>query len=273
MNIFKRLFRIGKAEANSLVDKLEDPIKMTEQGIRELKKDLSGALQAMAEVKALAIRAKNDAKTHSERANSYEKKAVLLLQRGEKNEITPEEADRLASECLVQKESNVTSAAQCKGDQTKFEASVDKLSVNIKRLKSNIKKFEVELKTLRARAKVSKATKNINKQLANIDSSSTVAMLERMKEKVAEDEALAESYAEIAGENTSIDEEIDKAIDSGSAEVKAADSLAALKAKMGMSGGASADSSVSEETADSSTSEETADSSASEETAETTDEA
>jgi len=41
MNIFKRLFRIGSAEANSLVDKLEDPIKMTEQGIRELKEDQS----------------------------------------------------------------------------------------------------------------------------------------------------------------------------------------------------------------------------------------
>ena len=36
MNIFKRLFRIGAAETNSLVDKLEDPIKMTEQGIRDL---------------------------------------------------------------------------------------------------------------------------------------------------------------------------------------------------------------------------------------------
>ena len=58
-------------------------------------------------------------------------------------------------------------------------------------------------------------------------------MLERMKEKVAEEEALAESYAEIAGESTSIDDEIEKALSSGSAEVKAADSLAALKAKLG----------------------------------------
>ena len=58
MNIFRRLFKIGSAEANSLVDKLEDPIKMTEQGIRDLKNDLGSALQALAEVKALAIRFK-----------------------------------------------------------------------------------------------------------------------------------------------------------------------------------------------------------------------
>lgn len=232
MNIFKRLFKIGQAEANSAVDKLEDPIKMTEQGIRDLKKDLSAALQAMAEVKALAIRAKNDAKTHKEKAADYEQKAMMLLQRAEKGEITPEEADRLASECLVQKESHNTSAAQCLADQQKFEGNVDKLDKNIKTLKSNIKKFEVELKTLRARAKVSSATKKINQQLADVDSSSTVSMLERMKEKVAQEEALAESYAEIAGENKSIDAEIEDALDSSSAEVKAADSLAALKEKM-----------------------------------------
>lgn len=70
MNIFKRLFKIGSAEANSLVDKLEDPIKMTEQGIRDLKEDMSKALQAMAEVKALAIRAKNDAATSAPRKAS-----------------------------------------------------------------------------------------------------------------------------------------------------------------------------------------------------------
>lgn len=237
MNFFKRLFKVGQAEANSLVDKLEDPIKMTEQGIRDLKKDLSAALQAMAEVKALAIRAKNDGAAAQERANEYEKKAMLLLKRAEKGEITMEEADRLASECLVQKDQNQAIADQNLKDQEKFEASTAKLKGNIDRLKSNIKKFEVELKTLKARSKVSKATKNINKQMAQIDSSSTVSMLERMKDKVAEEEALAESYGEIAGENTSVDDEINKALDSGSAEVKAADSLAALKAKMGMGGG------------------------------------
>ena len=238
MNIFKRLFKIGQSEANSAIDKLEDPIKMTEQGIRDLKKDLSSALQALAEVKALAIRAKNDAKMHNEKSTDYERKAVLLLKRAESDEITMEDADRLASECLIQQETHKKNAATCSADQVKFEGSVNKLDGNIKSLKSTVKKFEVELKTLKARSNVSAATKKINKQMAGVDSSSTVGMLERMKEKVAEEEALAESYAEIAGENKSIDDEIDSAIDSGSAEVKASDSLAALKAKMGMAGGA-----------------------------------
>lgn len=234
MNIFKRLFKVGSAEANSLVDKLEDPIKMTEQGIRDLKKDLSSALQALAEVKALGIRSKNDADKYSSQAQDYEKKAVLLLKRAERGEIEVAEADRLASECLVQKDTFVQQAAQARKDQERFEAQAAKLDRNVKHLKSNVKKFENELRTLKARAKVSKATKNINKQLADIDSTSTVSMLERMKDKVAEEEALAESYADMASENTSIDDEINKALESGSAEVKAADSLADLKSKLGM---------------------------------------
>ena len=56
MGIFNRIFNVGKAEAHAMVDKLEDPIKMTEQGIRDLKKDLDSSLQALAEVKAMAIR-------------------------------------------------------------------------------------------------------------------------------------------------------------------------------------------------------------------------
>ena len=57
---FRRLFSLGNAEAHSILDKLEDPVKMTEQGIRELKKDLEVAMQNFAEVKAIAIRAERD---------------------------------------------------------------------------------------------------------------------------------------------------------------------------------------------------------------------
>jgi phage shock protein A len=234
MNIFRRLFRIGSAEANSLVDKLEDPIKMTEQGIRDLKEDLGKALEALAEVKALAIRARNDAQADTEKANEYERKAMILLKRAAAGEITSAEADRLASECLVQKEALLATAATNRDNQVKFDGHVTKLDGNIKTLRVNIQRYEVELKTLKARAKVSEATTNINKQLADIDSSSTVSMLERMKEKVDQQEALAESYADIASENNSLDQEIDKAIDSGSSELKAADSLSALKSKMGI---------------------------------------
>ena len=65
--------------------------------------------------------------------------------------------------------------------------------------------------------------------MAQIDSSSTVSMLERMKDKVAEEEALAESYGDIANESRSLDEEINRALEDDS---PVSDDLAALKAKM-----------------------------------------
>lgn len=230
MGIFSRLFKIGQAEAHSAVDKLENPIKLTEQGIRDMKEDLNKSLQALAEVKAMAIRAKNDMALYSNQATEYESKAMKLLERAGKGTLDPTEADRLAREALVKKDESLQQAGRSKEDRDKFEASVAQLELNVKKLKQNISKWENELKTLKARAKVSDATKNLNKQLAQIDSNSTVTMLERMKDKVAQEEALAESYGQIANESKSLDEEIDKALDDRNE--RGADALAALKAKM-----------------------------------------
>jgi hypothetical protein len=48
--------------------------------------------------------------------------------------------------------------------------------------------------------------------LAQLDSSGTVALLERMKEKIAVQEALAEPYGEVAQAGKSIDAEVDQAL-------------------------------------------------------------
>jgi phage shock protein A len=231
MNFFKRLFKLGEAEANSAIDKLEDPIKMTEQGIRDLKRDLEKSLKAMAEVKALHIRTKNDLQSYSNKAADYESKAMLLVKKASNGEIPAEESDRLATEALLRKEENVKLAAQAAKDADKFSTDVSALEGNLRKIKSMIAKYENELKTLKARVKVSKATQNLNKQMANLDSGSTISMLERMKDKVEEQEALAESYGEIANENQSLDAEID-AVLGDDAKVEATDALAALKAKM-----------------------------------------
>lgn len=230
MGIFSRLFKIGQAEANAAIDKLEDPIKMTEQGIKDMKKDLDKSLQALAEVKALAIRSKSEMNQAKNQAESYEHKAMLLLKKAENGQLDANEADRLASEALVKKQEAETTMTRSKTEIESFDKNITNLEQNIKKLKSQISHYENELKTLKARAKVSNATKKINKSMSQIDSSGTVAMLEKMKDKVAQDEAMAEAYGEIAGENKSLDEEIDSALDDPS--LKASDALAELKAKM-----------------------------------------
>ena len=173
MNVFKRIFKIGEAQTHSALDKLEDPIKMTEQGVRDLKKDLDSSLKALAEVKAMAIRSKNDMQANKSKAADYENKAVLLLKRTQSGELDATDADRLASEALAKKEEYTTAMANSKTEMERFETNVSQLDVKVKKLRTDISSYENELRTLKARVKVSEATAKVNKHMAQIDSSST----------------------------------------------------------------------------------------------------
>lgn len=220
MNIIKRLFRIGRAEAHAAVNNLENPIKMTEQGIREMKEQLDKSIQAMAQVKALAIRRKNEKEALINQSTDYQNKAMLLVQKGVKEEMPMDDADRLAKEALKKKEQATLDAQIAEDESQKLETDVEKMQININTLKSTIAKWEGELKTLRARVQVSQATQDINKKMTQIDSDSTIAMLEKMKDKVLQQEALADAYSHIADASKSIDQEINAAVDTSDAHAE-----------------------------------------------------
>lgn len=213
MNIFRRFYKIGEAEANSAIDKMEDPIKMVEQGIRDLKNDLSKSLEALAQVKAAAIRARTEERQHNTKAEDYQNKAMAILQKAQSGSITEADADRLAGEALAKQDELKSMAANAKQEQQHLEKSITELEHNVQKLKSTISSYENELKTLKSRVKVSKAKGKLNKQMAKIDSTGTVSMLERMRDKVNSEEALAEAYGDIATSNTSVEDEINKAAD------------------------------------------------------------
>ena len=232
--VFKRLFKVAESEAHSAMDKLENPIKMTEQGIRDLKKDLEASMKSLAQVKALTIQLKKEQAEKKQLAADYERKAMLLLEKGQKGSLPAEDADRLAGEALGKKDSAIQQASTVSANLGNQDKMVGQLEVNVKKLKSQIGMWENELTTLRARSKVANATKKLNQQLANVGSDSTISMLEKMKAKVQEDEALAESYGEMAMLETNVDAEINKVL-AGEVNPSHSDSLAELKKKMGMS--------------------------------------
>ncbi len=233
MNFFKRLLKMGEAEANAALDNMEDPIKLTEQGIKDMKVDLEKSLEALAQVKALAIRSKNEHEEFLFKVENYQEKALILLTKAKKGTLDISKAERLAKESLIKKEENRLQAKITKSQSVNLEGSVSQLEINVAEVKKNISKWENELKTLKARVKVSNATQKLNKQMSGVDSSGTVSMLERMKDKVNQEEALAEAYGDIAKANKSVDDEIDKAIDftNDSAE----NELAKLKEQLGLS--------------------------------------
>ncbi len=234
MSFFSRLFKIGEAESHSVLDKFEDPIKMTEQGIRDLKEDLRQAMMSLAEVKGIAIRTRRDADNKKKLAADYERKAMLLLQKMQNGGLSQREAERLATQALSKKETNAQEALRLSREAERHEQMANQLQTNVNKIKSSVSTYENDLVTLKARARTAASTKKINQQLANIDSSGTIAMLEKMKAKVEEDESLAQAYGDIVSADKTIDDEIHSALESGE-QVTASASLLELKMKMGIS--------------------------------------
>jgi phage shock protein A len=156
-----------------------------------------------------------------------------MLQRAQAGHMDMPQAERLATEALTMKDSASERAMRLFKDAEQQQRLASQLQEKIAQFKSTISTHENELFTLRGRAKTAAATKKINQQLSQIDSSSTIALLERMKKRVEEDEALAQAYGEVANVGASVDAEIDRAL-ADSQTTSPQDRLAELKTKMGL---------------------------------------
>ncbi len=222
--LFSRVLRLGKSEAHAVM--------MTEQGIRELKKDLEESMKSLAQVKGIVIRMKNDAENKKKLAADYESKAMALLQKAQQGSLDMAEAERLATDVLGRKETASQEALRLSKELTNQESMALQLQNNVEKLRTTVQRYENDLITLRARAKTAAATRKLNAQIAKVDSDGTIVMLEKMRNKVEEDESLAQAYGEIADSGQSIDDEITKALGEGSSTPGVSDSLTALKAKM-----------------------------------------
>lgn len=234
MNIFKRLFRIGQAEIHAAVDKMEDPVKMTEQGLRELRRDLTDATEAYAKVKALAIRTENDQSHCQQESMNYAEKAILIMQKAQSGQVDMIKAEELAREALSLRRKYYSEAEELGVQVTTLQQSSREMLRNTEILKENMEKWEKELRTLKARVKVSKATEQVNKQLAQLDNNGTIAMLERMKAKVEDQEALSKAYGEIARDkNNNLKDELNTILKDDSLSIEK--DLKAIKEKLGIS--------------------------------------
>ncbi|MEJ1242289.1 PspA/IM30 family protein [Chryseolinea sp. T2] len=233
MNIFKRLFRIGQAEIHAAVDKMEDPIKMTEQGLRELRTDLSEATEAYAKVKALAIRTENDQVHCQQESRVYAEKAILIMQRAQSGQVDLGKAEDLAREALSLHKKYYVESEELGQQAVALRQSSTEMLRNTEILKENMEKWEKELRTLRARVKVSKATEQVNKQLAQVDNNGIITMLERMKAKVEDQEAISKAYGEIARDRNDRKDELNSLLKNDSLSIEK--DLQAIKEKLGIS--------------------------------------
>ena len=229
MNLVFRLFKCIQSEAHSLLSRFEDPVKLIEQSIRDLKKDFDESMKSVATVKAISIGAKKELEVKKQIAADYERRAMILLQKAKNNELDSAEADRLATEALKKRQEALNEVQKLTTDVKNYDESLAQMEKKILQLKNKIKESENEYTSLKARATVAKTTKRVNQQLSSASSESTMALIEEMKTRITSEENLAEAYAETAHLTTTVDDEINRAI-GGDLDIQ--DKLAAMKQQL-----------------------------------------
>jgi phage shock protein A len=229
MGLFQRIFKIGEAKANKAVDALENPVEMTQQAIRDLKKKLQSGLEAEAQLKALVIGMRTDEQKSRNEAAVWEERANALLDKAEKGEIPQTDGDRLAGEALNKQKALMDLANRKHAQADAQEQSLNGVDDKIKELRDLIKETEEHLTELTARAKTAEASKAINKELTSFGLDNTKALIDRMELKVSADENLAQAYGSLEEHNADTETEIKKILSSSTPS--GSDALQALKAK------------------------------------------
>lgn len=227
MSIFDRLFRIGKAEANAAVDKIEDPAKMAAQILRELKENYQQAIQGEAEIKALALQHRANELQYKNTAADWEKKANDLLDRVETKQLDEAKGNELAAKAAEAYQSALNEADQFGKMAEKEETALAVMDLKIKQIKDQIAETESRAQLINSRAKTAEVSERINKTLSNVDTDGLMATLKRMDEKASAQEFRAAAYAQIEDSTLSTEQEINKVLGTGSSS----NALEAIKAK------------------------------------------
>ena len=201
MSIFKRLRDLTMSNINSIIDKAEDPIKMTDQYIRDMTEDLEDAEKAVAAQIAIEKRFKA----------LYEEQAALVEKRTQQAQMAAQAQNvELARRALEEK-----NAAAAKRDeyQTSYEqnkAAADNLRAKLEEMRKQLTAMKNKRETLVARYNAAKAQTEINKAMNGFSSDSASAGLKRMEEKMLQMEARAEAGNELNAQEKSLDDEFAK---------------------------------------------------------------
>ncbi|OMF81070.1 PspA/IM30 family protein [Paenibacillus peoriae] len=215
MSIFKRLRDLTMSNINAIIDKAEDPIKMTDQYIRDMQEDLEDAEKAVAAQIAIEKRFKQQ----------YEEQAALVKKREEQAHTAAKAQNvDLTRRALEEKKSAEQKMNEFKAGYEQNKAAADNLRGKLDEMRRQLTEMKNKRETLVARYNAAKAQTEINKAMNGFSSDTATAGLKRMEEKMLQAEARAEASNEMSSKEKSLDEEF-KELDKKSA---VDDELAAL---------------------------------------------
>jgi len=217
MGFFERIWRVIRANLNSLINGAEDPEKILEQTVMDMQEDLVQLRQAVAG--AIASQKRTERQYHQAETTSQEwyQRAQLALQKGD---------ERLAREALARRKSYQEMANTLKTQIEQHGTIVNQMKDNMRGLESKISEAKAKKDMFIARVRSAKASERLNEVIGNMKSGGSLNVFERMEEKVMQLEAQSDAIADLG---TSDIEKKFRALESGSdLDVE----LAELKAKM-----------------------------------------
>lgn len=222
MGLFSRLGTLIRSNINELISKAEDPEKMLNQVLVDMKTQLVEAKKQVAVAIADEKRLKKQYETEAAKAQEWEKKAMLAIKAGD---------DNLARAALARKGEHEEVAETLRQQWEAQKASVEQLKMALRGLDAKIEEAKRKRNILVSRQKRAEAQRTINETLTNINSTSAFDTFERMSDRVTQIEAEAEATAEIGGAlpEASLEAQF-KALAAGSVD----DELAALKKRMAL---------------------------------------
>jgi phage shock protein A len=226
MGMFGRLGTLIRSNINELINRAEDPEKMLNQVLVDMKSQLVEAKKQVAVAIADEKRIKKQYEQELAKSQDWERKAMLAVRAGD---------DNLARAALARKAEHDELAATLKLQWEAQKQSVEQLKEALRGLDQKIEEAKRKRNILVSRQKRAQAQATINKTLAQLNSSdSHDSTFARMDERVTQLEAEAEASMELgAAPEHSLESQF-KALEAGST-VDA--ELEALKQKMALGTG------------------------------------
>ena len=225
MGIFDRLSALFRSNINDLISRAENPEKMLNQLVTDMKTQLAKAKQEAAGAIADEKRLQADAEQLKKQAEDWERRAMLAVQEGR---------DDLAAQALMRYNEALQGAQQLHETWLRHKAETENLKVSLRQLHDRIEEAKRKKNILVARAKRAEAQQRIQETMAGMGDKSAFESFERMAEKIEDIERKALAAAELQQEFSG-DDLIGqfKALEyKGSADQQ----LIELKAKMGVLG-------------------------------------
>lgn len=221
MGIFSRLATLFKSNANHAISQAENPEKILNQLILDMREQMVNAKKQVAVAIADEKRLEKQARDAAEQAAEWERKAMLAVNAGR---------DDLAMEALTQQKQHGGLALEYQKQWELQKNATDKLRVSLRQLNDKIEDARRKKDLLIARSRRAEAQKQIHDTLSGLGDNSAFDTFDRMAQKV--DRIEAESDASVELSNDLSDMNLADKFKDLEATAGTSDALEALKARM-----------------------------------------